>query len=86
MCAAVVPQVESGSMVAAGAVVEAGTTVPSGELWAGNPARRVRALKQEEKDHLEALPERWGELQRGGCGSEGRWLSGRPVGGGQKAG
>lgn len=54
--------VESGSMIAAGAVVEAGTTVPSGELWAGNPARRVRALKQEEKDHLEALPDRYKEL------------------------
>ena len=52
-------QVESGSMIAAGAVVEAGSTVASGELWAGNPARRVRELKQEEKDYLDTLPDRW---------------------------
>jgi carbonic anhydrase/acetyltransferase-like protein (isoleucine patch superfamily) len=46
-------------MIAAGAVVEAGSTVSSGELWAGNPARRVRELKQEEKDYLDTLPDRW---------------------------
>lgn len=49
-------------MVAAGAVVEAGATVPTGELWGGNPARRLRALKQEEKDYLESLPARYQEL------------------------
>jgi len=54
--------VESGSMIAAGAVVEAGTTVPAGEMWAGNPARRVRELKQEEKDYLDSLPNRYKEL------------------------
>jgi carbonic anhydrase/acetyltransferase-like protein (isoleucine patch superfamily) len=75
LCCAM-PQVESGSMIAAGAVVEAGTTVPSGELWAGNPARRVRALKQEEKDHLEALPDRWGgeRVFLGGGRADGWWL------------
>lgn len=51
-------QVESGSMVAAGAVVDRGTTVPSGELWAGNPAKRLRELKEEEKAYLETLPAR----------------------------
>lgn len=45
-------------MIAAGAVIEAGTTVSSGELWAGNPAKRVRELKQEEKDYLDSLPDR----------------------------
>jgi len=45
-------------MIAAGAVVEAGTTVPAGELWAGHPARRVRDLKQDEKDYLDSLPHR----------------------------
>lgn len=47
-------------MIAAGAVVEAGTVVASGELWAGNPAKRVRELKQEERDYLESLPGRYG--------------------------
>jgi carbonic anhydrase/acetyltransferase-like protein (isoleucine patch superfamily) len=45
-------------MVAAGAVVGPGTTVASGELWAGNPAKRVRELKQEERDYLDSLPAR----------------------------
>lgn len=62
-CVWLCPQVESGAMIAAGAVVEAGSTVASGELWAGNPARRVRELKQEEKDYLETLPDRWGQTR-----------------------
>jgi len=41
-------QVEKGAMVAAGAVVAAHTTVPSGQLWAGNPARFMRALTPDE--------------------------------------
>jgi carbonic anhydrase/acetyltransferase-like protein (isoleucine patch superfamily) len=49
-------------MVAAGAVVAAGTTVPSGELWAGSPAKRLRDLKPEEKYYLEELPARYKDL------------------------
>jgi len=40
--------VESGAMVAAGATVTPGKRVPSGELWAGMPARKVRVLSAEE--------------------------------------
>lgn len=36
--------VESGAMVAAGAVVTPRKRVPSGELWAGNPAKKLRDL------------------------------------------
>lgn len=54
--------VESGSMIAAGAVIEAGTTVGSGELWAGNPAKKIRELKQEERDYLDSLPDRYKDL------------------------
>ena len=36
--------VESGAMVAAGALVPPGKTVPAGELWAGSPAKFMRAL------------------------------------------
>jgi carbonic anhydrase/acetyltransferase-like protein (isoleucine patch superfamily) len=44
--------VEEGGFVAAGAVVIAGTTIPSGELWVGNPARKLRDLRREEKERL----------------------------------
>lgn len=40
--------VESNSVIEAGAVVTPGTVVPSGELWAGAPAKKVRALTSEE--------------------------------------
>lgn len=49
-------------MVAAGAVVQPGAVVPSGELWGGNPARRLRDLKPEEADYLADLPRRYQEL------------------------
>jgi Carbonic anhydrases/acetyltransferases, isoleucine patch superfamily len=40
--------VESGAMVAAGAVVTPGKRVKAGELWAGNPAKLMRALRPED--------------------------------------
>ncbi|MCB2081927.1 MAG: gamma carbonic anhydrase family protein [Hyphomicrobiales bacterium] len=40
--------VESGAMVAAGAVITPRKRVPSGEIWAGNPAKHMRALTPEE--------------------------------------
>jgi carbonic anhydrase/acetyltransferase-like protein (isoleucine patch superfamily) len=43
--------VESGAMVAAGALVAPGKIVRRGELWAGNPARKLRDLT--EKDYAE---------------------------------
>jgi len=36
--------VESGAMVAAGALVTPGKRVKSGELWGGNPAKKMRDL------------------------------------------
>lgn len=36
--------VERGAWVAAGALVTPGKTVPSGELWAGSPAKKMRDL------------------------------------------
>jgi carbonic anhydrase/acetyltransferase-like protein (isoleucine patch superfamily) len=41
--------VESNSIVAPASVVTPGTVVKSGELWAGTPAKMVRALTEEEK-------------------------------------
>lgn len=44
--------VESGGMVAAGALVAPGKRIPSGQLWAGNPAKFFREMKPEEKDYI----------------------------------
>jgi gamma-carbonic anhydrase len=40
--------VESNSIISAGSVVTPGTKIPSGELWAGSPAKKVRALTSTE--------------------------------------
>jgi carbonic anhydrase/acetyltransferase-like protein (isoleucine patch superfamily) len=44
--------VERGAIVAAGAVVSPGKRVPAGELWAGCPARPVRAVKPSETEFI----------------------------------
>ena len=54
--------VETGAWVAAGAVVTPGKRVKSGELWAGTPARLLRAVTAEEAHYIETLPERYAEL------------------------
>lgn len=45
-------KVESLSFVAAGAVVGKDQVVKSGELWVGNPARKLRDLSSDEKKQL----------------------------------
>lgn len=40
---------EEGSMLGANSVLPSGARVPSGELWAGNPARKIRHLTGEEQ-------------------------------------
>lgn len=42
-------KVESGGMLAAGAMLAPKKTVPSGEIWAGNPAKKLRDMSDEEK-------------------------------------
>jgi len=44
--------VETEALVAAGAVVSANTTVGAGELWVGNPARKIRDLSPQERQKL----------------------------------
>ncbi len=41
--------VEDGAMVAAGALVTPGKRVPSGELWAGSPAKLMRKLGDDDQ-------------------------------------
>jgi carbonic anhydrase/acetyltransferase-like protein (isoleucine patch superfamily) len=44
--------VEKGGWVAAGALVTQGKRIPSGEIWAGNPAKFFRKMTQEEIDFI----------------------------------
>jgi carbonic anhydrase/acetyltransferase-like protein (isoleucine patch superfamily) len=54
--------VETGAMVAAGAVLTPGKRVPTGELWGGNPARLMRSLTDGEHAYIRDLPGRYVEL------------------------
>ena len=63
--------VEAGAMVAAGALVTPGTTVPSGQLWAGAPARMMREMTAEEKAFTKTSAETYaavGEVHAEECG------------------
>ncbi|MEQ8441551.1 MAG: gamma carbonic anhydrase family protein [Alphaproteobacteria bacterium] len=44
--------VEPGAFLAAGALLPPKKTVPSGELWAGNPARKLRDLRDADREFL----------------------------------
>ncbi len=51
--------VESGAMVAAGALVPPGRRILKKQLWAGVPAKHIRDLKPEEAFELEDAPKRY---------------------------
>jgi carbonic anhydrase/acetyltransferase-like protein (isoleucine patch superfamily) len=55
---------ERNSMLAAHSVLLPNDRIPSGELWAGNPARFVRKLTEEEKENIKYLAKRYFELSR----------------------
>ena len=44
--------IESDAMLAAGAMLTQGKTIPSGQLWAGRPAKFVRALSDRDKQMM----------------------------------
>jgi carbonic anhydrase/acetyltransferase-like protein (isoleucine patch superfamily) len=44
--------VEAGAMVAAGALVPPNKRVPSGEIWAGNPAKLLRVMTEADREFL----------------------------------
>jgi len=54
--------IESDAMLAAGALLTPGKRVPGGELWAGQPARRVRELRPDEFDRIRESAERYALL------------------------
>jgi carbonic anhydrase/acetyltransferase-like protein (isoleucine patch superfamily) len=54
--------VETGGMVAAGALVTPNKRVKTGELWAGTPAKPVRELTEAERAHLIKSPAGYAQL------------------------
>lgn len=51
--------VESQSFVAAGAVIERGAVVKEGEIWGGNPAKKLRNLTNDERGRLRLQAEKY---------------------------
>lgn len=56
--------IEPYAIVAAGALVPGGKTVKSGELWVGNPARKVKDLPESHKKRLEYSAEHYVKLMQ----------------------
>ena len=56
--------VESGAMVAAGALVAPGKIVRRGELWAGNPARKLRDLTEQDDQEFRRVVDGYVRLSR----------------------
>lgn len=56
--------VEAGSIVAAGALLTPGKRVPSGQLWAGSPARYVRDVTAEELADIKWSAEHYNQLMK----------------------
>ena len=57
-------KVESGAMLAAGSLLTPGKVVPSGELWAGRPAKLMRVLTEKDKEGLKYSSRHYVELAR----------------------
>ena len=47
--------IESHCVIAAGSVVLSGTFIPTKQLWAGNPAKYIRDVTDEEMEHIEKV-------------------------------
>jgi len=45
-------KIESNTFIAAGAIVPPDVTVPSGELWAGQPAKKLKSLSKQQLDKI----------------------------------
>ena len=56
--------VETGAMVAAGAVVTPRKIVRKGELWAGNPGRKLRDLTEKDYENFKRVVEGYVRLSR----------------------
>ena len=57
-------RIESDAMLAAGAMLTPGKTIPSGQLWAGRPAKYVRDLTPADLEGMRAGVRHYVELAR----------------------
>jgi carbonic anhydrase/acetyltransferase-like protein (isoleucine patch superfamily) len=64
--------VRTGGMLAAGAVLTPGKVVGSGELWAGNPAKLLRPLTEQERAGMVTSADRYATLAQ-------RYMFSQPV-------
>ena len=56
--------IEPGGMLAAGAMLTPGKCIPTGELWAGRPAKKMRDLNNDEKLLIQKSAEHYVEVAR----------------------
>ncbi len=56
--------VETGAFLAAGAQLTPGKHVPTGQMWAGNPAKYFRELKQEEIEFIPISAQNYVDLAK----------------------
>jgi carbonic anhydrase/acetyltransferase-like protein (isoleucine patch superfamily) len=56
--------IESGAMVAAGALIPPGKIVRRGELWAGNPGRKLRDLTEKDYENFKRVVAGYVELAK----------------------
>jgi carbonic anhydrase/acetyltransferase-like protein (isoleucine patch superfamily) len=56
--------IESGAMVAAGSLIAPGKVVRRGELWAGNPGRKLRDLTEKDYENFKRVVEGYVRLSR----------------------
>ncbi|KAH9599743.1 Hexapeptide repeat [Trypanosoma melophagium] len=45
-------RIESGSMLCAASVLQSDAIIPSGEMWSGNPAEKIKDLTEKEKEDI----------------------------------
>lgn len=57
-------QMEHHSMLGAGSVLPPGKVIKSGELWVGNPAKKVKHLSQSQMDSLEYSAQHYVKLKQ----------------------
>lgn len=56
--------IERGGMLAAGALLTPGKVLPTGEVWAGSPAKKLRDINQSDLDFFTINSERYARLAR----------------------
>ncbi len=57
-------KIESHAMIAAGALLTPGKTIPKGQLWAGTPAKYLRDLSQDDLAQFDLRAGQYAELGR----------------------